>query len=91
MKICCFHSSALPGQGRVNGMNTANSRTLTPRSRSMCIWHLAINQGAVKEGWKEVGKKDGDDLLIPPLVQRFGRLGQSGPNTIFSSNKASSD
>ena len=32
-----LHSSALPGQGRVNGITPANSWTLTPRFRTMVM------------------------------------------------------
>ena len=42
VKICWYHSSALPGQGRVNGITTANSRTLTPRSLSMQMYHHQV-------------------------------------------------
>ena len=37
VKVCWFHSSTLPGQGRVNGKTIANSRNLNTRFRSMAI------------------------------------------------------
>ena len=37
VKICWFHCSTLPGQGRLNGKTTAKSRTLTPRFRTLVM------------------------------------------------------